>query len=96
MPLRQRLRRWGTEAHGTHRRAGEAGQNVALEGTTGDPLRSPTVATKLQRSARQAVDYPEEVFTNLAYLIDADFLGEAYHLTGKSSAPGSDRVTAQG
>ena len=58
-------------------------------------MRSPTVSTKLQRIAAQAVDYPEEVFTNLAHLIDEDFLREAYHRTRKDSAPGSDRVTAQ-
>jgi len=58
-------------------------------------MRSPTVATKLQRLATQASDYPEEVFTNLAHLIDADFLREAYHRTRKDSAPGIDRVTAQ-
>ena len=58
-------------------------------------MRSPTVATKLQRLATQAVDYPEEVCTNLAHLIDEDFLREAYHRTRKDSAPGIDRVTAQ-
>jgi group II intron reverse transcriptase/maturase len=58
-------------------------------------MRSPTVSTKLQRIARQAVDYPEDVFTNLAYLIDEDFLRAAYHQTCKTSAPGIDRVTAQ-
>ena len=50
---------------------------------------------KLQRIATQAIDYPEDVFTNLAHLIDADFLREAYHRTRKDSAPGIDRVTAQ-
>jgi group II intron reverse transcriptase/maturase len=58
-------------------------------------MRSPTVSLKLQRLARQAVDYPEDVFTNLAHLIDEDFLREAYHRTRKDSAPGIDRVTAQ-
>ena len=58
-------------------------------------MRSPTVSTKLQRLATQAVDYPEDVFTNLAHLIDEDFLREAYHRTRKTSAPGIDRVTAQ-
>jgi RNA-directed DNA polymerase len=58
-------------------------------------MRSPTVSTKLQRIATQAVDYPEDVFTNLAHLIDEDFLREAYHRTRKTSAPGIDRVTAQ-
>ena len=58
-------------------------------------MRSPTVSTKLQRLATQAVDYPEEVFTNLAHLSDEEFLREAYHRTRKDSAPGIDRVTAQ-
>jgi RNA-directed DNA polymerase len=58
-------------------------------------MRSPTVSTKLQRIAPQAVDYPEDVFTNLAQLIDEDFLREAYHRTRKDGAPGIDRVTAQ-
>jgi len=58
-------------------------------------MRSPTVSTKLQRITTQAVDYPEDVFTNLAYLIDEDFLREAYHQTCKTSAPGIDGVTAQ-
>jgi len=58
-------------------------------------MRSPTVSTKLQRIATQAVDYPEDVFTNLAHLIDEDFLREAYHQTRKDRAPGSDHVTAQ-
>jgi RNA-directed DNA polymerase len=91
----QRPRRWGTEAHGTHRREGEAGHHGTLDRTTGDTLRSPTVSTKRQRIATQAVDYPEDVFTNLAHLIDEDFLREAYHRTRKDSAPGSDHVTAQ-
>ena len=58
-------------------------------------MRSPTVSTQLQRMATQASDYPEEVFTNLAHLIDEDFLREAYHRTRKDSAPGIDRVTGQ-
>ncbi|HEV8712591.1 MAG TPA: hypothetical protein VGX03_07165 [Candidatus Binatia bacterium] len=33
--------------------------------------------------------------TNLAYLIDEDFLGEAYRRTRKDSAPGIARVTAK-
>ena len=58
-------------------------------------MRSPTVSTKLQRLAAQAVDYPEDVVTNLAHLIDEDFLREAYRRTRKDSAPGIDRVTAK-
>jgi RNA-directed DNA polymerase len=58
-------------------------------------LRSPTVTTKLQRLAEQAKRDPERVFTNLAHLIDEDFLREAYRRTCKSSAPGIDGVTAK-
>ena len=61
----------------------------------GDTLGSPTVATKLQRLAEQARRDPERVFTNLAHLIDEDFLREAYRRTRKSSAPGIDGVTAK-
>jgi RNA-directed DNA polymerase len=57
-------------------------------------LRSPTVTTKLQRLAEQAKHDPDRVFTNLAHLIDADFLREAYRRTRKSSAAGIDGVTA--
>jgi RNA-directed DNA polymerase len=60
----------------------------------GDTLRSPTVTTKLQRLAEQAKHNPERVFTNLAHLIDVDFLREAYRRTRKSSAAGIDGVTA--
>jgi hypothetical protein len=51
--------RWGTKAHGTHCREGEAGHNVFLEGPMGDTPGSPTVSTKLQRIAKQAEDYPD-------------------------------------
>ncbi|HZC03486.1 MAG TPA: group II intron reverse transcriptase/maturase [Gammaproteobacteria bacterium] len=58
-------------------------------------MRSPTVTTKLQRLAEQANHNPERVFTNLAHLIDVDFLREAYRRTSKSSAAGIDGVTAK-
>jgi RNA-directed DNA polymerase len=58
-------------------------------------LRSPTVTTKLQRLAEQAQRDPKRVFTNLAHLIDEDFLREAYRRTRKSSAAGIDGVTAK-
>jgi group II intron reverse transcriptase/maturase len=61
----------------------------------GDTLRSPTVTTKLQRLAEQAKHHPDRVFTNLAHLIDVDFLREAYRRTPKSSAAGIDGVTAK-
>ena len=76
--LMLRPRRWGTEAQGTHCREGEAGHHVLLEGDMGDTSRSPTIATKLQRIAKQAIQYPTMVFTTLLYLIDIDFLREAY------------------
>ena len=58
-------------------------------------MRSPTVTPKLQRIAAQAAHDPNRVFTTLAYLIDVDFLREAYRQTSKASAPGIDGVTAQ-
>ena len=57
-------------------------------------MRSPTVTTTLQRLAEQAKRDPARVFTNLAHLMDEDFLREAYRRTRKSSAPGIDGVTA--
>jgi RNA-directed DNA polymerase len=68
---------------------------VELDRKTGDTLRSPTVTPKLQRLAAQAAHDPDRVFTTLAYLIDTDFLREAYRQTNKSSAAGIDGVTAQ-
>ena len=46
-------------------------------------FRSPTVTTKLQRLAEQAQRNPERVFTNLAHLIDVDFLRESVLCTLK-------------
>jgi hypothetical protein len=86
--------RWGTEAQGTHCRAGDAGQNVLLGGTRGDTSRPPTISTTLQRIAQQAIQYPALVFTTLAHLIDVELLREAYHRTRKDAAPGIDGVTA--
>ena len=60
-----------------------------------DTSRSPTVSTKLQAIAEQAIDYPEMVFTTLAHHIDVEWLREAYRLTNKSSAAGIDRTTAR-
>jgi RNA-directed DNA polymerase len=84
----------GTEAQGTRGRDGDAGHHASLEGTTGGSSRPQTVSTKLQRLAEQARRDPRYVFTNLAHLIDVDFLREAYHRTRKSSAPGIDGVRA--
>ncbi|MHC4433229.1 MAG: reverse transcriptase domain-containing protein [Planctomycetota bacterium] len=58
-------------------------------------MRSPTISTRLQRIAQQAVDYPQMVFTTLAHLMDVEFLREAYHLTPKDRAAGVDGVTAR-
>ena len=58
-------------------------------------MSSPTVSTKLQRIAEQAVRDPGRVFTTLAHLIDVGFLKEAYHRTRKDAAPGVDGVTAE-
>src|SRR5438128_7398721 len=84
----------GTEAQGTRGRDADAGHRASLEGTTGGSSRPQTVSTKLQRLAEQARRDPRYVFTNLAHLIDVDFLWEAYHRTRKSSAPGIDGVRA--
>ena len=78
--LRARTRRpgmWGTEAQGTHGREGDAGPNVLLGGTLGDTSRPPTLSTRLQRRAQQAIPYPARVFTTLAHLMDVDFVREA-------------------
>jgi RNA-directed DNA polymerase len=68
---------------------------MELRGKRGETLRAPTVTTKLQRLAEQAKHYPNRVFTNLAHLIDVDFLREACRRTRKSSAAGIDGVTAK-
>jgi RNA-directed DNA polymerase len=58
-------------------------------------MSSPTVSTKLQRIAEQAVREPGWVFTTLAHLVDVAFLKEAYHRTRKDAEPGVDGVTAE-
>jgi group II intron reverse transcriptase/maturase len=57
-------------------------------------MRSPTVSTKLRQIAEQAKQYPERVFTTLAYLMDVEFLKEAFRKTRKGGATGIDKVTA--
>lgn len=56
---------------------------------------SQTIATKLQRIAEQAVQYPAMVFTTLAHRIDVQLLREAYDRTRKDAAPGMDGMTAK-
>ncbi len=48
----------------------------------------------LQQIAEQAKQYPERVFTTLAYLIDVEFLKEAFRKTRKGGTTGIDKVTA--
>lgn len=83
------------EPKATHRREGEAGYNVLLNGTMGDTLRSQTISTELQQIAQQAADYPDSIFTTLAHRIDIPFLREAYRRTRKKGAPGVDKITAK-
>ena len=89
---KRRSVRRGTQAHGTRCREGEAGHNALLNRTTGEPLRSPTVYTKLQQLAKQAVQHPDRVFTTVAHLVDVDMLREAFYRTA-DKAPGVDKVT---
>ncbi len=56
---------------------------------------STTVSTKQKRIAALAKQSPEMVFTSLAYLIDIDWLKEAYRRTRKNGAVGVDGVTAE-
>ena len=74
--------RWKSiAAQATHRREGEAGHNVRLEGKMGDTSRSQTISTQIQEIAEQAIEYPEMVFTTLAYRMDVEWLREAYRQT---------------
>ena len=87
--------RWGTETHGTHGRAGNAGPPVQRDSPTGETVSAPTVPPQRQRSAAQAARDPHGVCTTLAHRSDGDVLREAYGPTSTSSAPGIDGVTAQ-
>ncbi len=55
---------------------------------------STIVSTKQKRIAALAKQSPEMVFTSLAYLMDIDWLKEAYRRTRKDGAVGVDGVTA--
>lgn len=55
---------------------------------------SSTVSTKQQRVATLAKQSPQMGFTSLAYLMDSDWLHEAYQRTRKDGAAGVDGMTA--
>jgi RNA-directed DNA polymerase len=55
---------------------------------------STIVSTKQKRIAALAKQSPEMAFTSLAYLMDIDWLKEAYRRTRKDGAVGVDGVTA--
>jgi RNA-directed DNA polymerase len=57
------------------------------------PGNSTSVFTKQQRIAELAKRSPSRVFTSLAYLMDMDWLREAFHRTRKDGAPGVDGQT---
>ena len=58
------------------------------------PRNSGNVSTKQERIATLAKRSPEMAFTSLAYLMDIDWLKEAYRRTRKDGAAGVDGVTA--
>lgn len=58
------------------------------------PRNSTTVSTKQQRIAQWAEQTPQMSFTSLAYLMDLDWLREAYRRTRKDAAVGVDGQTA--
>ena len=66
-----------------------------LVGNTGDALKSGNVYTKQQRIAELAKLMVDAGFTSLAYLIDLEWLREAYRRTRKDGAAGVDEVTAE-
>jgi len=59
------------------------------------PRNSEDVFTKQERIAALAEQSPEMAFTSLAYLMDIDWLKEAYRRTRKDGAAGVDGVTAE-
>ena len=59
------------------------------------PRNSIIVSTKQKRIAALAKQSPEMAFTSLAYLMDIDWLREAYRRTRKDGAAGVDGVTAE-
>jgi RNA-directed DNA polymerase len=59
------------------------------------PRNSTIVSTKQQRIAALAKQSPQMAFTSLAYLMDIDWLKEAYRRTRKDGAVGVDGMTAE-
>jgi RNA-directed DNA polymerase len=58
------------------------------------PRNSTSVSTKQERIAALAKQSPQMAFTSLAYLMDMNWLTEAYRRTRKDGAAGVDGVTA--
>ena len=58
------------------------------------PRNSMSVSTKQKRIAGLAKQSPQMAFTSLAYLMDLDWLTDAYRRTRKDGAAGVDGVTA--
>jgi RNA-directed DNA polymerase len=58
------------------------------------PRNSRNVSTKQERIAALAKQSPQMAFTSLAYLMDIDWLKEAYRRTRKDGAVGVDGMTA--
>lgn len=56
---------------------------------------STSVSTKQERIAELAKQSPQMAFTSLAYLMDIEWLKEAYRRTRKDGAVGVDEVTAE-
>ena len=56
---------------------------------------STIVSTKQERIAELAKQSPQMAFTSLAYLMDIDWLKEAFQRTRKDGAVGVDGVTAE-
>src|SRR3954452_18285912 len=56
---------------------------------------STSVSTKQERIAELAKQSPQMAFTSLAYLMDIDWLKEAYQRTRKDGAVGVDGITAE-
>jgi RNA-directed DNA polymerase len=59
------------------------------------PRNSNIVSTKQERIAALAKQSPQMAFTSLAYLMDMDWLKEAYRRTRKDGAVGVDGMTAE-